>query len=102
MCLLIWFSYLVPTPLVHYIVMSPKLNMYSMIYHIDGNFCGRKLSENKIFTEKTFADCSLVLLPKDATAPNFRENFFANSYKTLKSAKVFSLKIFPLYNTKSS
>ena len=52
------------------------------------NFLGRKLSRfggNRIFVEKTFADCSLVSLPKDATPPNFVEKTFVNSYKTFVS-----------------
>ena len=48
-------------------------------YCITRNFRGRKLSRfggNKIFVDKTFADCSLVSLPKDATPPQFcGENF---------------------------
>ena len=42
------------------------------------NFRGRKLLRfgvNKIFMEKSFADCSLVLLPKDAMPPNLAEKF---------------------------
>ena len=39
--------------------------------------------------EKTFADCSLVRLPR-----KFTEKTFLNSYKTLKFVKVFSLKSF--------
>ena len=65
-----------------------------------GNLRGRKLSRfgrNKIFTEKTFADCSLVSPPKDATPLNFGEKTFANSYKTSKIAEVFSLDSFSLY-----
>ena len=34
---------------------------------------------------------------KDATPSNFAEKTFANSYKTAKFAKVFSLESFPLY-----
>ena len=59
------------------------------------NIC--KLVENKIF-----ADCSLVLpivLPKNAMPPNFTEKTFANSHKTSKFAKVFSLESFPLYGS---
>ena len=41
------------------------------------------LAENKNFPEKSFADCLLVLPPKDTMLPNF-----ANSYKTSKLAKV--------------
>ena len=49
----------------------------------------------KTFVEKTFVDCSLVL-PKDPTLPNFSEKAFANSHKTSKFVKVFSL---PLYGS---
>ena len=38
--------------------------------------------------------------PKDAMPPNFTEKTFANSHKTVKSAKVFSLESFPLYDRK--
>ena len=57
----------------------------------------RKLVKNKIFTEKTFTDCSLVSPPKDAMPPDFMEKIFMNNYKTSKFTKVFSLKSFPLY-----
>ena len=50
--------------------------------------------------KKTFAKCSLVL-PKDTTSPNLAEKTFVNSHKTLKLAKVFSLKSFPLYSIKN-
>ena len=43
----------------------------------------KKLVENKIFAEKTFADCLLLLpivAPEDATPPNFTEKTFANSH----------------------
>ena len=48
--------------------------------------------------EKTFADCLLVLPPKDAMPPNFVEKTFANSYKTLKFSKALSLESFLLYS----
>ena len=51
--------------------------------------------KNKIFTKKTFANCSL----EDSTPPNFVEKTFTNSYQTAKFTKVFSLKTFPLYGT---
>ena len=54
--------------------------------------------------EKTFEKCNFCgenfhrllafAMPKDATPPNFT---FANSHKTAKLAKVFSLESFPLY-----
>ena len=47
--------------------------------------------KKKIFVEKTLADCSLVSPPKDVMLPNFTEKTLANSYKTLKFTKVFSL-----------
>ena len=49
----------------------------------------RKLVENKIFV-----DCWLVQ-PNNVTLPNFAEKTFANSHKTSKLVKVFSLKGFP-------
>ena len=51
------------------------------------NFC--ELVKNKIFAEKTFA------VPKDATPQNFAKKNFANSHKTVKFVKVFSLERFP-------
>ena len=36
-------------------------------------------------------------VPKDTMLPNFTEKTFANSHKTAKFAKVFSLESFPLY-----
>ena len=60
---------------------------YTSNYCIAGNFQGSKLSQfgrNKIFAEKTFADCSLVSPPKDAMPSNFTEKTFANSYKISK------------------
>lgn len=50
------------------------------------NFRGRKAVEKNV--EKTFADCSLVLL-KDATLTNFVEKAFAISHKSLIFCKVF-------------
>ena len=40
----------------------------------------------------------MLVLPKDATPPNFAEKTVANSQKTLKIAKFFSHKTFPLYS----
>ena len=64
-------------------------------YRIAGSFQGRKLSR---FGGNM--DCSLVLLLNDAMSPNFVEKKFANSYKTSKFAKVFSLESFSLYSMK--
>ena len=61
-----------------------------------GNFRGRKLSrngENTIFTEKTFADCSLCHT-KGHHAPNYTEKTFAYSHKTVKFAKFSPSKVF--------
>ena len=77
-----------------------------------GNFWGRKLSwigekykfcgensqiANTIFVEKTHRLLTFAAL-KDTTLPNFKEKSFANSHKTAKFAKIFSLESFPLYN----
>ena len=61
-----------------------------------------ELMENKIFTERTFTDCSLVLPivpPEDITPPNFAQKTFVNSHKTSKFMKVFAFESFPLYGT---
>ena len=44
-------------------------------------------------------DCLLVSLLKDAMPPNFAEKTFANSYKTSKFMKLFSLESFPYYGS---
>lgn len=62
-----------------------------------GNFQERKLLQIGDFRRENFHGCSLVL-PMDAThAPKSAEKTFSNSHKTWKFAKVFFLKIFPLY-----
>ena len=43
-----------------------------------------------MFVEKTFGDC-LFDLSKDTTPPNFAEKTFANSDKSLKFVKVYSI-----------
>ena len=55
-----------------------------------------------IFAEKTLRIASICGLlafavPKDVTYPNFLEKTFANSHKTTKFAKLFSLESFPIY-----
>ena len=46
---------------------------------------------------KTFVDC--LLLPHQRTSrPKFHGETFANSHKTVKFAKVFSIESFPLYS----
>ena len=52
-------------------------------------------SEN--FVAKTFMDCLKPIIGGCGMPPNFAEKTFADSYQTSKSAKVFSLKSFPLY-----
>ena len=52
--------------------------------------------KNMICAEKTIVDCLLVP-PTDTTPPKFAEKTLVSSHKTLKFAKVFSLKSFPLY-----
>ena len=90
-------------------------------YRIVGTFERENFHElvkNTIFTEKTFADCSLLLhqrtphpkfhrklsriahfcCTKGCHTPNFTEKTFANSHKTVKFAKVFFLESFQLCN----
>ena len=59
---------------------------------------GWKKKQQQIFTEKTFADSSLVLT-KDTMALNFAEETFANSHKTSKFMKVLPLESFPLHGS---
>ena len=68
------------------------------LYSIAKNFRGRKLSQfggKKILVEKTFAGVTA----KRCHAPNFTKKTFANSCKTSKFKKAFSLESFPLYGT---
>ena len=79
---------------------SHLIMSYMYVYCIPENLHGRKPSRiggKKIIAAITFADCSLVP-PKDITPPHFMEKAFANSHKTLKFTKVFSLESFPLYS----
>ena len=75
--------------------------MYFIVeYHIVGNFQGRKLlriGEKYDFRRENFRGLLVCAAPKDAMPPNFTEKTFANSHKTGKFAKVFSLESFPLY-----
>ena len=50
------------------------------------NFCG-----------ENFRGLLAFAVPTDAMPPNFTEKTFANSHKTVKFVKVFSLESFPLY-----
>ena len=51
----------------------------------------------KLLRGKTFRNWSLLQC-QGATPPNFAEKTFANSNKTAKFVKVFSLESFPLYS----
>ena len=51
------------------------------------DLCGKKLSP-----------IGRMCRAKGATPPNFAEKTFANSHKTAKFAKVFSLESFPIYD----
>ena len=69
---------------------------HTQYYRIAGNVRGKKLWQIEIFMGKTFADC--LLLPHQRTSrPKFHGETFANSHKTVKFAKVFSIESFPLY-----
>ena len=66
-------------------------------YRIAETFWGENfhvLEKSTVFTEKTFTDCLLV--PAQRRHLFCRETF-ANSHKTMKFAKVFSLESFLLY-----
>ena len=71
--------------------------MLNKQYRIVGNFWGRKLLW--IFVEKIFADCPIVPCQRTPHYQILRRKLFANSHKTAKFAKVFSLKSFPLHST---
>ena len=76
---------------------APIYGMCTYIYCIAENFQERKLLQIGDFRRENFHGCSLVL-PMEAThAPKSAEKTFSNSHKTSKFAKVFFLKIFPLY-----
>ena len=70
-------------------------------YRIAETFWGENfhvLEKSTVFTEKTFTDCLLVPCPKMPRSQiYFAEKTFANSHKTMKFAKVFSLESFLLY-----
>jgi len=53
--------------------------------------------KNTIYAGKNFHGLLVFAAPKDGTPQNFAEKTFANSHKTAKSTKLFSLKSFPLY-----
>ena len=55
-----------------------------------------KFGEKDNICGENFCRLLAFAVPKDTTPPNFTEKTFTNSHKT---AKVFSLKSFPLYGT---
>ena len=77
-------------------------SIFTHIYRIAGNFRGRKLpqiGEKYDFCGENFRGLLACAALKDVTPPNFMEKTFANSHKTTKFMKVFSLESFPLYST---
>ena len=56
------------------------------------------LVKNTIFRGKNFRGLLTFAAPKDAMPPNFVEKTFADSHKSVKFAKVFSLESFLLYD----
>ena len=55
--------------------------------------------KRETFEGENFRELLACAAPKDATPPNFTEKTFVNSHKTVKFAKVFFLKRFPLYGS---
>ena len=49
------------------------------------------------FSQKKLSRIAAFAAQKDAMPPNFAEKTFANSHKTAKFTKLFSLESFPLY-----
>jgi len=52
-----------------------------------------------LFSQRKFSQIARFCHTKECHVPNFAEKTFANSYKTAKFAKVFSLKGFLLYGS---
>ena len=63
-----------------------------------GNFRGRKIGEKYDFRWENFHWLLTFAAPKAAILPNFTQKIFANTHKTAKFTKVFSLESFPLYS----
>jgi len=59
----------------------------------------RKLSQIGDFRRENFHRLLIRAMLKDTMSPNFAEKTFANSHKTAKLAKVYSLQSFPLYGS---
>ena len=71
------------------------------IYRIVENFEGKNFRisvQNENFTEKTFADC-FVLIIVWVWLQNFAEKTYTDGSETVKNVNVFSLKSFPLYSS---
>ena len=71
-------------------------------YRIAENFRGRKFSqigEKYNCHRENFRGLRAFAVPKDNMPQNFAEKTFANSYKTAKFMKVFSLESFRLNGT---
>ena len=72
-----------------------------------GNFCEKKKMVEKTFSQRKLSQRNFhrenfhglfAGATKDTTPLNVVEKTLVNSHKTLKFAKVFSLKSFPLYS----
>ena len=73
-----------------------KATFYTCLNSFEGeNF--RKLVKNTIAVDKTFVNLACFCRAKDTMPTNFAEKTFANSHKTVKFTKVFSLESFSLY-----
>ena len=57
-----------------------------------------RIGEKYDFAEKNFRGLLAFAVLTDATPPNFTETTFADSHKTAKFTKVFSLESFLLYS----
>ena len=57
-----------------------------------------QIGEKYNFRIENFHGLLAFAMPKDTMTQNFAEKTFANSHKTMKFTKVFSLEIFPLYS----
>ena len=76
---------------------SQSCYKYRLHYRIAGNFRGRKPSRIGRFLRRKLARIAHFCRSKGRHASKFRGENFANSHKTAKFAKLFSLEIFPLY-----
>ena len=58
-----------------------------------------QIGEKYDFRGENFRRLLVFSMPKDVMPQNFAEKTFANTHKTLKFVKVFSLENFPLYSS---